>query len=202
MQQRSEEWFKARLGKVTASRVEDVLARGRNGDPSTSRKNYMIQLVAERLTGEVAESYTNSAMEWGTLNEPFARAAYESKFNTLVSEDFGRKHESLEFWASPDGLVDDGGIEIKCPNTSTHLETIESGLIKKGYIYQMTASVIIYNLKWYDFVSYDPRLPPNLQLYVQKFIRSQLPVDEVLSGVCKFLDELDALEARLRELRV
>jgi hypothetical protein len=124
MEQRTEEWFAARCGKVTASRVADIIAKTKTG-PSASRENYLAQLVCERLTGKPAESYSNSAMQWGTETEPFARAAYEARMDLLVTEVGFIDHPWItNSGASPDGLAAEGMVEIKCPNTATHIETL------------------------------------------------------------------------------
>jgi putative phage-type endonuclease len=138
MDQRTEEWFEQRAGKVTASRVSDVIAKTKSGY-SASRANYLAQLVAERLTGKPAESYSNAAMEWGTVTEPYARAAYESKADVLVDEVGFVLHPSIEFsGASPDGLVGDVGLlEVKCPNTATHIDYLLGKVVPPKYKPQM-----------------------------------------------------------------
>ena len=138
IEQRSDAWFEARIGKVTASRVADVIAKTKTGF-STSRDNYMAQLVCERLTGQKADGFTNSAMQWGTETEPLARAAYESLKDVLVDEVGFVPHPSIIMaGASPDGLVgDDGLLEIKCPNTATHIETLLSQTVPGKYNTQM-----------------------------------------------------------------
>ena len=169
MEQRSTEWFTARLGKVTASRVADVIAKTKTGY-STSRDNYMAQLVCERMTGTQGESYNNAALQWGTDQEPLARAAYEAAKNVLVDEIGFVIHPTIvNAGASPDGLVgDDGLIEIKCPNTATHIETVLSGKVPSKYIPQMQWQMACTGRKWCDFVSFDPRMPEGLQLFIQR----------------------------------
>lgn len=192
MIQRSDEWRAAKIGKVGCSRLGDVLASGKGNAPSATRKNYIAELVCEILTGKSAEHFTSAAMQWGIDNEPLARAAYEARTGVFVIEDGGRVHSSIPgFWASPDGLIDaDGGVEIKCPNTATHLETLLTGKINSDYIYQMAGNLAVFNRKWWDFVSYDPRLPDKYAMYVKRFERKDLPVDEVEAGVKRFLEEL------------
>jgi putative phage-type endonuclease len=165
VEQRSEEWFKARLGKVTASRVADVLAKTKTG-ASASRTNYLTELVVERLTSQQSEFFTNEAMQWGTDTEPQARMAYEAEKGVLVDEVGFIDHSSiLNFGCSPDGLVgEDGLIEIKCPNSKTHIETILSGKAPSKYIPQMQTQMAVTGKAWCDFVSFDPRLPDDLQL--------------------------------------
>ena len=137
MEQRTEEWFAARCGKVTASRVADIIAKTKTGY-STSRDNYLAQLVCERMTGKPAESYSNSAMQWGTDTEPFARAAYEARMDILVTEVGFINHPRIAMaGASPDGLANEGMVELKCPNTATHLQTLLDRKVPEKYIIQM-----------------------------------------------------------------
>jgi len=200
MIQGSAEWMQARLGKVGCSRLGDVMAFSKKGEPLQAREDYMMELLCERLTGVPAEHFKSAAMEWGTQYEPEARMRYEAECGVMVDEDGGQEHATIPgFRCSPDGLVnEDGGIEIKCPNTATHLNTIISGVINPRYILQMTGAVIIYNRAWWDFVSYDPRLPPDLGYYCRRFTREELPLQAVEEGVQKFLDELYELEKKLR----
>ena len=175
MEQRTEEWFAARLGKVTASRVADVIARTKTGY-SASRENYMAQLICERMTGQKQESFTNAAMEWGTENEPLARAAYEAEKGVLVDEVGLLDHPFIPMAAaSPDGLVsDDGMLEIKCPNTATHFDTLLKGDVPSKYIPQMQWQMACANRLWVDFVSYDPRAPEGLQLFIKRVERDEI----------------------------
>ena len=201
MEQRSAEWMAARCGKVGCSRLGDVMAFGKkNGEPLQARIDYMMELVCERLTGQNAEHFKSDAMEWGVEYEPLARTEYEARQGLMVEEHGGQSHPTItDFWCSPDGLVnDDGGMEIKCPNTGTHIETLLNGTINPRYILQMAGACLIYNRAWWDFVSYDPRLPPDLGFYCRRFTREELPLQMVEDGVRKFLDELYDLEKKLR----
>lgn len=202
MEQRSEEWYAARLGDIGCSRLGDVCAKGRNGEPSSTRRNYMSELLCERLTGKRADHWTSPEMQWGIDNEPLARAMYEARTGAWVVEDGGRPHPTIKGWGcSPDGLIDDdGGLEIKCPNTATHLATVLDGKINRDYILQMAGGCIIYDRAYWDFVSFDPRLPDPINLFIRRFPREELPCSEVEAEVVKFLAELDALEARVRAL--
>ena len=177
MEQRTEEWFSARLGKVTASRVADVLAKIKSGE-SASRKNYKMELVVQRLTGKQGESFTNAAMEWGTEQEPFARMAYEAHTGTFVKEEGFVDHPTIEgFGCSPDGIVGEGLIEIKAPNTANHIETVLENKVPSKYIPQMQCQMACTGAKWCDFVSFDPRLPEDLQLFVVRVERDQEYID-------------------------
>jgi putative phage-type endonuclease len=201
-QQRTEEWFQARLGKVTASKISDVIARTKTGY-SASRANYMAQLIVERLTNQKQESYTNSAMEWGTQQEPFARAEYEAMLMLFVEETGFVDHPFIPMaGASPDGLVsDDGLVEIKCPNTATHIETILSKKIDQKYINQMQWQMACTNRLWTDFVSYDPRLPKTLQLFVMRVLRDNEYILSLEAEVHKFLIEVEEKVNQLNNLR-
>lgn len=201
MEQRSEEWFSARLGKATASRIADVMARTKSG-PSASRANYAAQLVTERLTGERAESYTNAAMAWGTETEPLARAAYETAQYAVVDEVGFVDHPTIAMaGASPDGLVgSEGLIEIKCPNTATHIDTLLGGSVPGKYITQMQWQMACTGRKWCDFVSFDPRLPGQLRLFVRRVERDDTAIADLEAGVSEFLADVEAKVARLTEM--
>ena len=190
MEQRTEEWFAARLGKVTASRVADVLAKIKSGE-SASRKNYKMELVVQRLTGKQGESFTNAAMEWGTEQEPFARMAYEAHTGTFVKEEGFVDHPTIEgFGCSPDGIVGEGLIEIKAPNTANHIETVLENKAPSKYIPQMQAQMACTGAKWCDFVSFDPRVPEDLQLFVVRVERDQEYIDAMEVEVKQFLSEV------------
>ncbi len=200
MEQRSEEWFEARRGKVTGSRIADVTARTKSGW-GASRANYMAQLIAERLTGTVAESYSNAAMQWGTETEPQARSAYEFLKEVQVDEIAIVDHPTIDMSScSPDGLVDDDGlVEIKCPNTATHIDTLLSGKIPTKYVKQMQWQMVCTNRKWCDFVSFDPRMPVSMQLFVSRVEADEKIIAELEADVIEFLDELDGKVKKLSE---
>jgi putative phage-type endonuclease len=202
VEQRTDDWFTARLGKVTASRVADVVAKTKSGY-STSRENYMAQLVCERLTGKPAEQYSNSAMQWGTDTEPLARAAYEARMDILVDEVGFIDHPSIvNSGASPDGLVGaDGLIEIKCPNTSTHIDTLLNQAVPKKYADQIFWQMACTGRDWCDFVSYDPRLPPDLQLFIKRIPRDNQYIRLLESEVIEFLQETATKVAKLLNLK-
>ena len=189
--QRTDEWFNARLGKVTASRIADVCARTKSGW-GAARKNYMAELVAERLTGERVEGFTNAAMQWGTDMEPEARIAYEFYRDVSVVECGFIPHPTIaETGASPDGLVgDDGLVEIKCPNTATHLETLLGSNLPEKYFLQMQWQMACTGRQWCDFASYDPRLPESMRLYVDRVKRDDDAIKAIERDVADFLNEL------------
>jgi len=201
-QQRTEAWFAARCGRVTASRIADVMARTKSGY-SASRANYLAQLVGERLTGEVAPSFSNAAMEWGTEKEPEARAAYSAKTGEIVEETGFHKHPTLEAGASPDGLVSaDGLVEIKCPNSATMIEYLRTRQIPHKYILQMQWQMLCTDRGWCDFVAYDPRLGERLQLLVIRVERDPALIAEIESEVTQFLKELDQTVNELKEIEL
>ena len=192
MDQGTEEWFTIRIGKVTASRVADVIAKTKTGY-SASRDNYMAQLVCERLTNQKGESFSNAAMQWGTETEPLARISYEVAHNVLVDEVGFVPHPTIEMaGASPDGLVgDDGLLEIKCPNTATHIETLISKVVPGKYNTQMQFQMACTGRQWCDFVSFDNRLPEMFQLFVTRVPRDEVFIRLIESEIVQFLAELD-----------
>jgi putative phage-type endonuclease len=190
MEQGTTEWFNARLGKITASRLNAVMAKTKSGYSAT-RSNYMMELICQKLSGQREESYSNAAMERGVELEPIARGAYEAA-NGLFVEEIGLvDHPAIKgFAASPDGLVGDKGlIEIKCPNTATHVEFLKSGKIKRDYILQVHAQMLCTERDWCDFVSYDDRLDGLEYKCVRVEFDPNL-AHEIMMEVNKFLTEM------------
>ena len=200
MEQRTDEWFHARLGRVTASRIADIMAKTKTG-PSASRTNYMAELIVERLTGKAGDSYQNAAMIWGTNTEPLARAAYEAHRGVLVEETGFVPHPYIAMaGASPDGLVGtDGLVEVKCPNTATHIDTMMTEKVPMKYILQMQWQMLCTGREWCDFVSYDPRMPEEMQLFVQRHMFSNDTALDMIREVEAFLSELDEMVSNLKE---
>src|SRR5262245_52881935 len=179
--QGSDEWLAFKCGKVSASRMSDLTAKLRNGEPSASRNTYMGQLIAERLTGLPSDSYSNQAMDWGKAFEDEARAAYQ--FDQLVTvEPVGivLHPHIVNSLASPDGLVgDDGLIEVKCPLTGNHIEAVLSGKIPDRYQQQIQWQLACTGRQWCDFVSYDPRMPEHMRLWRKRLQRSDLRISQL-----------------------
>ena len=201
MEQRTEEWFAARLGKVTASRVADVIAKTKSGY-SASRDNYMAQLICERLTGQQGESFSNAAMIHGTETEPLARSAYEAHAEMVEEVGFVQHPKIEQAGASPDGLVGlFGMLEIKCPNTATHIDTLLSQTVPTKYITQMQWQMRCCERQWCDFVSFDPRLPQDLQLFVKRVDFDAAYVATLEEEVNLFLKELDQKVNKLTNLK-
>lgn len=190
--QGSPEWIAIRLGKATASRIADVVAKTKTGW-GASRANYAAQLIAERLTGTLAESYTNGAMQWGIATEADARIAYEFHADVTVMEIGFVEHPTIAMsGASPDGLVDeDGQIELKCPLTATHIDILLGQTVPLKYDTQMQWQMACTGRKWCDFVSFDPRLPEAMRLFVQRVPRDDKRIAELEAEVRTFLAEID-----------
>ena len=203
IEQRTEEWFAQRLGKVTASRVADVIAKTKTG-ASASRDNYATQLILERLTNKQAEFYSNAAMQWGTETEPMARQAYELKRGVFVDEVGFIDHPTIEMsGASPDGLVGKNGlVEIKCPESKTHMEYLLSGKAPAKYIPQMMWQMACTGREWCDFVSFDPRFPENLQILVVKVEYDPTYMKMLELEITKFLDDVSKKVEILRKFNV
>jgi putative phage-type endonuclease len=178
-----------------------VVAKTKSGW-GASRANYAAQLIAERLTGTVVESYTNGAMQWGTEKEPEARMAYADTVIETVTECGFIDHPRIEMTgASPDGLVgDDGLLELKCPNTATHIETLLGGKIPEKYVTQILWQIACAERDWCDFVSYDPRLPPEMRMFVKRLPRDDARIAELGKEIVIFLEDVESKVEALRRL--
>ena len=196
--QGSPEWIAARVGSLGASRVAEALARTKTGW-GASRANLMASMICERLTGLPQDTFTNGAMEWGTQQEPNARRAYEFMTGAHVLEVGLVKHTDISgTHASPDGLIgDEGLIEIKCPNSATHIETLLGGAIAGKYMTQMQWQMSCTGRLWCDYVSFDPRLPAEMQLFVKRVARDDTEIAQMKTEVRTFLTELDGKIAAL-----
>ena len=209
--QRDDDWYAARCGKATASRFKDVMARKKPtaeqakknlpGDPTADRQKYLTELIVERLTGQPVPSYENAAMRWGTEQEATARAAYERRTGVAVEETGFVAHDTMMAGCSPDGLVDwDGLIEIKCPyNSAVHIDTLLNGMPAE-HAAQVQGQMWITGRQWCDFVSFDPRMPAELQLHVQRINRDPAYVADLERQVAAFLSEVGAQVEALRRL--
>ena len=208
MDQRTDEWYTARLGKVTASRIADVVAKTKSGW-SASRDRYMSQIIVERLTQRPPDGFTSAAMQWGIETEPQAIAAYEALTLSVVEPAGFFVHPSINLaGASPDGLVGDLGlIEVKCPETHTHLDTLIAANnprrdpIQNKYRLQMQWQMACTGRQWCDFVSFDPRLEPELQLWCQRVERDETLIAELEGAVMDFLEEVEQRVGALKEYK-
>ena len=206
IEQRTEEWFQQRLGKVTASRISDVIAKTKTG-VSTSRQNYLVQLVSERITGKKGDSFVNQAMLDGIERESAARELYMRTRGVSVTEVGFFDHPTIAMsGASPDGAVNSeeegkyvGLIEIKCPIETTHTNTLISKSVPSKYIPQMQWQLACTNARWVDFVSYNPNFPEELQLFVTRVDRDDTYIRELETEVVKFLEEVEQTILKLKE---
>lgn len=199
IEQGSVEWRLQRAGKVTASRIADLTAKTKSGW-GASRANYMAQLIAEILTGIPADSFTNAAMQWGTDTEPQARAAYEFFSGSEVLPAEFVDHPIIpSCGASPDGYVGaEGLLELKCPQTATHIETLLGGTVPNKYMGQMQWQMACTGRQWVDFASFDPRMPGNMQLFIKRVPRNDALIAEIEREVLAFLAEVQTTVARLK----
>jgi putative phage-type endonuclease len=200
VQQRSPEWYQACCGSLGSSSIADVIATTKTGW-GASRKNVMARLTVERLTNQRTDSaFTNTSIEWGVEQEPNAREAYEFLTgNTVVETGLYTHPHIAHSHASPDGLIgDDGLIELKCPNTATHIETLLSEAIPAKYITQMTWQMACTGRQWVDYVSFDPRVPPKMQLFIKRVRRDDKAIAELEKQVQEFLQELEHQLSKIR----
>jgi putative phage-type endonuclease len=208
IEQRTEEWFQQRLGKVTASRISDVIAKTKTG-VSTSRQNYLVQLVSERITGKKGDSFVNQAMLDGIERESAARELYMQTKGVSVTEVGFFDHPVIKnSGASPDGAVnaeEDGKyaglIEIKCPIETTHTNTLMSKSVPSKYMPQIQWQMasVSPNVKWVDFISYNPNFPDTMQLFVARVERDNDYIAELETEVIKFLEEVEQTILKLKE---
>ena len=200
IEQGSPEWLAIRLGKVTASRITDVMSKVKSGE-SAGRKNYKMDLVVERLTNSPTSSFSSPAMQWGTETEPLARMAYEAFTGVFVDQVAFCNHPTIEwFGCSPDGLIgSEGNLEIKCPNTAAHISYLKADSVPSKYRKQILWQIACTNRKWCDFVSFDPRLDASNQLFVKRLEPTMEEIKTLEEEVKIFLAEVDAEEKWLIE---
>ncbi len=189
--QGTDEWLALRFGWITASKFKDVMAKGQG----KTRKAYMYMLAAEAITGEREESFSNSYMEWGTENEPAARAMYELESGNTVNEvSFIKINDTLKIGCSPDGLIgDDGMVEFKCPKTTTQIETFLSGKMPTGHRAQVQGQLWVSNRQWADFVSFDPRIDGDAGYFSIRIERDEEYIKEIEESCFKFSGELSSM---------
>jgi putative phage-type endonuclease len=194
LEQGTDEWKQARLGYISASNFDAVMAKIKSGEAAT-RRDYKIRIVTERLTNQIQDSFSNSYMEWGIEQEPFARMAYEAHAGVFVEKTGFWKHPEIPYvGCSPDGLVgDDGLIEIKCPKSTTHIEYLLNKKLPKTYFWQVHGQLWVMNRQWVDFVSFDPRMPENKRLFVFRVNRDEEVINEMKEGVIAFNKECEEL---------
>jgi putative phage-type endonuclease len=197
IEQGSDEWLSLRLGKVTASRMKDVLSKGRGTAPSKTAETYMMELLAERLTGESKPFFENDAMKWGTETEPQARFMYELKSENKVEEvAFIELDESIG--VSPDGLIgDDGMIEIKCPTTITQIKRALTDNYSKDYYEQIQMQLWVAERQWCDFLSFDPRLDVDAGYLLQRVERDEDFIADMKEKTALFIIKMNGFYSKL-----
>lgn len=200
-EQRTEEWHALRAGKVTASRLGDVIAKLKNGGSSERRKNYMVELIAERLSGQPLDRFQSAAMRWGADYEAEARRGYEFRTGAEVLEVGFIQHPTIEnAGASPDGFVgEDGLVEFKCPTLVTHVETLLEREVPEEHLPQIMWQLAVTGRAWCDFVSYDPRLPEDVRFFVRRVHRDDACIAKLEEEVTAFLAELEQKLTQLKE---
>lgn len=192
MEQGSPEWLQKRVGKATASRFGDVMSTKKAGE-TAARRDYRIELVVERLTGQPTPFFESWAMRQGTEREPLARAAFEAHTGIFVTEVDFIEHHALMAGASPDGLIaDDGGLELKCPTAATHFDYLRlpKGACPDEYEWQVHGGMWVTGRKYWYFASYNPEFPPHLQLVIRKIERDEAKIAALETGVTVFLNEV------------
>jgi putative phage-type endonuclease len=201
--QRTESWYAARLGHLTASRLNDAFDLLKNGSEGAKRQQYRLELVAERLTGLPTDFFENAAMRHGTETEPYARSAYEAERGVMAQEVGFIKHPTLDWaGASPDGFIDNGLIEIKCPTTTTHIQTVLAGVVPEKHKNQMLWQMLCTGRKWCDFVSFDPRLPEELQLFILRYEPTSEELQQCQEKAIHFLKTVDEMIEKLEKIGV
>ncbi len=200
-QQGSDTWHSARAGVATASRFADIMATVKTGE-AAGRRGYRADLVVELLTGKPLEGFSSAAMRQGTEREPLARLAYEAETGNVVEEVGFLKHDALPAGASPDGLIGaDGGLEIKCPERSAHLRYLFQQAEPPEYRWQIQGGLWISGRTWWDFVSFNPDFPEDLQLIVRRIARDEAAIAALAAEVERFMNETQADVARAMSLR-
>lgn len=197
------EWFAQRLGRATGSNFDACLAQGKGSAEAATRAQYRVRLAVERLTGKVMESgFKSAAMNHGTETEPFARMAYEARTGYMVQETSFVPHQFLMAGVSPDGLINaDGMVEIKCPTPAVHWEYLKlTNEPPAAYKWQVYGQMWITERKWVDFVSFNPDFPESLQLHIVRVHRNETLIQELNSGVAKFLYDVDATVKEMKAL--
>ena len=199
VEQGSDTWHQLRLGHVTASNIAEVMSKGKGNTEAIGRYKYKVKLVAERMTGKSGESFTNAAMEWGSEQEQFAAIEYEAAKEVFVEKTgFWPSEEVKWLGVSPDRLVgDDGLVEFKCPNTTTHLQYLFDNKVPTEYYKQIQCQLWVTGRTWCDFVSYDPRLPKRNQMLIIRVERDEEFIAEMKAEVEKFLAEVESLITKL-----
>ena len=201
-EQRTPEWYQARLGRLTASRASDMLATIKSGE-AAARRDLRLQLVCERLTEQSQDDgYVNEAMQRGIDLEPRAFAAYEAATGRIAHTVGFLAHRVHLAGCSPDGQVDDyaGILELKCPKSATHLGYLQSGQVPTNYLPQITHALWVTGAQWCDFLSFDDRFPESLQVFLKRVLRSDVDIAAYEAKALAFLAEVDTATAAVRTM--
>ena len=202
VEQRTQPWFDARLGRATGSRARDIVAAIKTGE-AAARRDYRLQLVVERLTNKLEDDgFVSKEMQRGTDLEPEAFAAYEADTGNLARRTGFVQHDDLMAGCSLDGDVDDftGIVEIKCPKSATHFGYLQSDKAPASHLAQITHNLWVSGAQWCDFVSYDDRFPEGLRLVVRRVWAKDLDIEGYAAKVVALLDEVDRDVAKARAL--
>lgn len=203
-EQGSAEWLQERVGRITASRICEAMSRysikSKVGGETAERKNYKTDMIVERLTGRSTENFVSPEMIWGRENESSARTAYEMEKNVLTQQIGFILHPTLDHvGASPDSLVDDGGLEIKCPKTATHIKWMLAGVVPEEHVDQVQLNIACAETAWWDFMSYDPRLPEGIDRFIVRVPRDDQRIAEMEAEAIQFYEEINQVIAFLRK---
>lgn len=205
MEQRTAEWFEARLGRATASKADCVIAKPKNdGAEPYKRRDYRIQLALERLTGRSADdTFVSKEMQRGTDLEPAAMAAYESHTGVIAMPVGFYQCVDIMAGCSPDGVIDGGRglLSLKCPKSSTHLSYLRAGVMPSDYVPQMLHEFLVTGAEFYEFVSFDDRMPEDLQLFIVRTERDEAAVRAYQAALSQFLAGVDAEVEAIQKLR-
>jgi hypothetical protein len=201
--QRSDEWRKARAGRLTGSRCADAFSTLKGGAETAARRDYRVQLALERIVGEPLDStYTNADMERGVLLEPLALSAYEAQSAEMVSASGFLAHVEHSAGCSLDGYVGafEGVVECKAPRPANHLRYLRGGTVPSDYLPQLQMALWITGAAWADFVSFCPVMPSGLELFVTRLRREDAALPEFEAKALAFLSAVDEEEAAIRGL--
>lgn len=203
-EQGSAEWLQNRVGRITASRICEAMSRYAKKDGETAeRKNYKTDMIVERLTGRSTENFVSPEMIWGRDNEQAARTAYEMEKGVMTQKVGFILHPTLDHvGASPDSLVDDGGLEIKCPKTATHIKWMLAGVVPEEHVDQVQLNIACAETAWWDFMSYDPRLPEGIDRFIVRVPRDDKRIADMEAEAVQFNAEIEQVIAFLRKREV
>jgi putative phage-type endonuclease len=194
-------WLSQRCGKLTASRMADAMDLTAKGADSAKRRALKVELLAERLTGDTVPHFVNSFMQWGLEQEPAAKAAYELASGQMILPCGFYDHPQIaDFGATPDGLIPQGVIEFKCPQTTTHIGWILAGGVPEQHRPQILAQLACTGRTRAVFVSFDPRIKDERKrLFIAEWVPERAEIEAVEDAARKFLEEVEQMFQQLTE---